>query len=85
MAEPIAKEGDRTDVQIWNMRTQSYDNRIGTILAVHDGGEFEHQYSVDVQGERWRLNESNISTPYGPWDDIEEPVDTRWLALVGAA
>ena len=85
MAEPIAKVGDKTDVQVWNMRTQSYDCRPGTILEVIEGGEFENQYVVDIHNVRHRLPESNISTPYGPWDDIEEPVDTRWLALVGAA
>lgn len=68
MADPICKVGDRTDFVF------SGQSLVGEVTAVIEGPikyglQMEHQYTMLSNGDRYRVFESNVSTPCGPWDD----------------
>jgi hypothetical protein len=63
---PIANEGDRLDF------TFDGSPMIGTITAVHNNYPYMHSYSIRSNGQDYKVFEENISTPYGPHDDIQE-------------
>jgi hypothetical protein len=81
MADPICKVGDRTDFQfaISEWHNGHYHSRTATLVGdvidvipgkVEYGVQMEHQYVIQSNNERYRVHESNVATPYGPWDDI---------------
>jgi hypothetical protein len=69
MSMPLHSEGNRTDF--------TFDGKtlIGQVIAVIEGPvvsgyQCEHQYIIqDSGGKRYRVMESNVSTPYGENDD----------------
>lgn len=78
--EPIAKRDDRTDFQVYQGNEPGtglplYRTLVGTVLDVIRGPvwygiQMEHQYIIVSNNQRYRVDESNVSTPYGPDDDI---------------
>lgn len=74
MADPICKVGDRTDFIFFDSHRRGNVNLTGEVIAVHPGLHFagilcEHQYTIKSGNDRYRVAESNVSTPFGPWDD----------------
>lgn len=70
MNKPIAKVGDRTDFTAW----PNPSPMVGEVIEVIEGPvklgyQCEHQYVIQVNNQRFRVAESSIATPYGPWDD----------------
>jgi hypothetical protein len=77
MSQPIAEIGDRADFMGWVAGSYPYPGRsvnmVGTVVDVIEGAihwptgvQFEHQYRMETNdGKRYRIAESDLSTPYG--------------------
>ncbi len=70
MSEPIAKVGDRTDFTAWPNKMPMV-GRIEEVIPgpMYGSYQCEHQYVITCNNQRFRVQESNVSTPYGTWDD----------------
>ena len=73
MSMPLHSVGNRTDFTVFEWGLQK--TLIGQVIEVIEGPvvrgyQCEHQYVIqDSGGQRYRVRESNVSTPYGPNDD----------------
>lgn len=73
MSMPLHSEGNYTDFTFFEKGKNVL--KMGRVEQVIEGPvvygvQCEHQYViVDSGGHRYRVAESNVSTPYGPNDD----------------
>lgn len=72
-SRPLHSVGNRTDFTFleWGLQ-QTKIGRIEEVLEgpCINGYQCEHVYIiVDSGGKRYRIGESQVSTPYGPHDD----------------